>query len=124
MGETEKVDHSSLIHQALFAFRMDSNYAISMMRQAMNITKKRETWQVRLELRDADRAARKACSEQTFVCKVRTPCGTGDCRFSVGDMVEIEKVAFKEAKTDKPQGGYACDPDAAVDALRRIRAEA
>lgn len=121
MPEFDPSQFTTVVTDALKSFRQDSSYAVSMMRQAMNIHHKRETWQLRLDLRIAEKEAREQCVKENFKCVLKTPCGTGDCLYAKNEFQMICGVVFKAGKSDKPQGGQSCDSDAAVESLRKIR---
>jgi hypothetical protein len=92
----KQIDTSSfeaVMAEALLAYSVDVGYAVSMMNSANQIQRKRNTWQVRSELRRAEADARAACeSSQITACVVTEPCSTGSCPFSQGDLADLVGV--------------------------------
>jgi len=113
-------------NQALMAFGEDPAYAVSMAKQANTILNKRAVWQLRLELREAEAKARTLCNASgSFVCRATTPCGTGDCKFAVGDLTLLE-VDDPTGDTRRPQrsqaGPYSLE--SALPSLKALRSSA
>lgn len=117
---------SDIMSEALSAYRQDPNYAILMARQATTIANKRRVWQFRLELREAESTAVKACRQaEPFVCETEQPCGTGTCRFAQGDMVLLQVPAVP-GKTHRPMPSThepTCTIETAVRPLQELREE-
>lgn len=77
---------------ALKAYASDPEYAVQMATRAVVVLEKRATWSSRKIVRDAEAAARKACSAAgSFSCDNTAPCGVGAmCRFSSGPLRDLE----------------------------------
>lgn len=73
---------------ALHAFGMDVSYALAMIRQARIIQNKRDLWATRKALKQAERQSQARCafSPKDSPCEERGPCGTGTCRFAMGEL--------------------------------------
>ena len=114
----------SHVDEALEAFTTDVSYAVAMARSAVAITRKREMWQVRRELRAAETTAHELCQQHDFDCHAVSACGTGDCKFATADHASLHGEA--PGTTARPQtrstGRYSMEH--AVNALadRRLRA--
>lgn len=113
--------YSDLLASAYRAFSSDVSYAVAIAKQASALQKKRAVWSLRMELRAAEKQARAQCAASApFSCKVQSPCGTGDCLFSSGDLSKLV-VPLTEIDIDKPHGGTAYNIEAAVGPLRALR---
>lgn len=83
---------TDVIEGASRAYLADSGYLIKMMQSAQIIQRKRNTWNLRLELRAAHEKAREACAASTEVseCLRIEPCSTATCPFGPGgDVAEL-----------------------------------
>lgn len=113
---------SSLLVEADKAYRKDVSYAIAVCGAARSIESKREVWKLRLELREAAKKARFACSKvKSFKCENTSPCGLGACRFAEGDMMLL--TLQSPGNTLRPQidsmASYGLE--GAVESLRQLR---
>lgn len=91
------------VAEALGAFGMDVSYAVAVVSAAVNIRRKREIWQHRLDLRKAEQTARAQCQAgPDFICKTESPCGTGTCRFASRELRDL-RVPECGGATDRPQ---------------------
>lgn len=110
------------VEAAVVAFREDVSYAVSMARAAVVIDRKRQVWQARKELREAETRARAECARTAaFDCHAMSPCGVGDCKFATGEHAQLD--VYTTGTTTRPQasntGGYSIEP--AVSALVESR---
>lgn len=101
----------------------DVSYAVLMARAAVTIDRKRAAWQVRKDLREAEQRAHTECRRTPqFTCRTASPCGTGDCKFALGDMALLD-VPDCDGRSERPQhnvhGPYSID--AAVAPLLELR---
>lgn len=113
------------IAAACAAFATDVSYAVAMARAAVTITRKRDLWLARKELREAEVKARTRCADTgAFDCHAHDPCGTGDCKFAEGHLAALDIPTVLAAATERPQthctGPYNIDN--AVEPLLALRA--
>jgi hypothetical protein len=111
------------LNAAYLAFSGDVSYAVAMARAAVTIVRKRAVWQARRDTRQAEATARVLCeSAGSFHCSVEDPCGTGGCKFAVGEMALVQ-VPECAGPTRRPQqrsrGTYSIE--AAVKPLIDLR---
>jgi hypothetical protein len=79
----DTTEFTNVVADADAAYRIDASYATAMAARGATIQLKRQTWAIRLELRDAAAQAKEQCQRaEPFTCDVTTPCGTGLCRFA------------------------------------------
>lgn len=123
--EIDTDSFSDLVDEAGRAFGHDVLYAVSMLKAAQTIRRKRDIWQAKKDLREAEKQAVELCSKAgTFVCSNRTPCGTGSCKFASGDLalITIESV---NGSVQRPQewasGSYELSD--ALEELLKIRSK-
>lgn len=81
-----------IIASAVRAFGADLGYATQMAARAVVVLEKRATWTSRKIVREAEAAARAACSAvPSFPCDSPFPCGvTTACRFSEGLLRDLQ----------------------------------
>lgn len=97
------------VEAALAAFAADVSYAVNMARAATVIGRKRAVWQARKELRAAEARAHAECRDtEPFDCHAVAACGTGDCKFAVGEHATLTVAA---------SGGAGVRPQATPDGL-------
>ena len=102
------------VEAAVVAFREDVSYAVSMARAAVVIDRKRQVWQARKELREAEATARTECARTAaFDCHAMSPCGVGDCKFASGERAQLDVHACA-GTTARPQASntatYSIEP--------------
>jgi Tfp pilus assembly protein PilX len=111
------------VHDALLAFAEDVTYAVAMARAAAVIIHKRAMWAARAQLREAEARAHTLCATTAaFECHATSACGTGDCKFAVGEHAALT-VAAPDGDHTRPQvqntGNYSLDAAVAALAARR-----
>lgn len=116
----------ALLEAAYDAIGSDHAYSAAMARSAVVVQVKRHGWELRSQLRQAAHQAVSACDVERgeFSCSVKTACGTGECRFATGVLVEITKLAGDTGKMTRPfnhvQSGSVFSPDEAQADLENI----
>ena len=115
--------YQELIEKACEAFTEDVSYAVAMARSAVAITRKRDMWQARRELRTAEAAAHQQCNEHDFDCHAVSPCGTGDCKFATGEYAQLHVSApgTSSRVQNRSTGAYSLEPAVTALAERRLR---
>lgn len=109
-----------LIAESYEAFCSDVTYLVDMLSKSNAAHERHLTkWAAALIAREEERA-RELCSGcEPFDCPVKSPCGTGDCPFARGDLIQITHTKYVPGGT-KPHGGAACNKSAAVAPLRTL----
>lgn len=89
--------YQPVIDDFLRAALLDSSYAEAICHSATRVLNRRLSWQVRLDLRAAEAAARTACASSNLAsCEVQSPCGTGECAWSAPQFAHIEAPAIAD----------------------------
>lgn len=118
------VDFTLVVDSAVRAFGSDVSYAVAIISAAVSIRKKRSSWELRRELRQAEKAARELCSDASpFSCHTLSPCGTATCKFAQGDLTLV-KASHCPGSTPRVQqnaigGNYSVE--AAIEPLTLLR---
>lgn len=99
--EVDVTRFDPLVEEALRAFGADVTYAVEMSKQAVTVERKRATWKVRAAAKKAEEEARTECDKHEFVCEVKNPCGTGDCRFADPEFSGVYQIGT--GKTERPR---------------------
>ncbi len=91
------------VQESSRAFGQDAVYGVQMMRAANVIIRKRLVWKVKKDLREAEKQAVARCKHtEAFVCDNKQSCGTGQCKFAVGDLALI-KTESVNGHVKRPQ---------------------
>lgn len=100
----------AIVAEALAAYTVDFRYAEQMAARAAVIAHKRQSWEVRIELREAEAIAVAACSAAGSVtCDVTEPCGTGRCRYAPPELAELRVSPTRPRSGtwhERPQPGH------------------
>jgi hypothetical protein len=125
-----------LVDEFLRAAALDESYAVAICDSAVRVATKRRVWSIRVELRDAEQAARKACAAAgPRDCRATAPCGVSAlCAFSQGDLREIDPPAIAKGvstsvRATRPQPrpesapGYEYSLESATAPLLALREE-
>lgn len=131
--EIDTTPYTAVIEEASRAYMLDSRYLESMLNSAVQIQRKRNTWTVRTELRDAERQARAACEVSSLTsCVVTEPCSTGSCPFAQGDLAALVGIPSlprtgSTSRATRPQPrpehapGFVYSVEAALQPLIELR---
>lgn len=84
--------YQPLIDEFLAAALLDASMTVDICKAAVRIENRRRHWQVRLDLRAAEAAARDACAASTLTgCEILNPCGTGPlCPWAAPQFAHID----------------------------------
>ncbi len=88
---------------ALEAFSSDASYAVAVVTAARNLKEKGANKQLKADVQHAEASARHLCEQaEPFICMTQSPCGTGSCKYAVGEFALISNPRCK-GTTSRPQ---------------------
>lgn len=92
---------AELMAEALRAFATDVEYATAMAARASVVLVRRQVWQARTDVRQAEAAAVARCrAAGSFTCDADTlVCGIGSCRWATPELATVVVMTTAEGRT-------------------------
>lgn len=118
---------ADIMAEAMIAYRLDPELMIKMAASGRRIGLKRLQWKARLDLREAESAARASCAASELTsCERVSPCATGSCPWAPPEFAHIDvapvpvgRVIRTRAQRPQPRvgPGFEYTIEAAVQVL-------